>query len=155
MAALLIPAAIPAAAPAGETGQALRVSVADGATLALLPLPPGGGFCLRWNHSVTGGAVADCFKLTDGRMILDRSYLHDYAAGLGDIAGRGHVRSAEGGGYWIEDIDEPLRANRLLLRVGSPSVDHRLTSDAWQIDLSKIAAGQRVILRPATGENEK
>lgn len=155
IAALLIPVAIPVATPAGETGQALRVSGADGATLALLPIPPGGEFCLRWNHSVTGGKVADCFVVTDGLMLLKRSYLHDYAAGLGDIVGRGEVRSARNGGYWIENMNEPVRGNRLPLRVGSAAVDHRLTSGSWQIDLSKIAAGQRVILRPVTEEGMK
>jgi hypothetical protein len=156
IAALLIPAGMPVAAPAGDTGQALRVLGADGAALALLPLASGGEFCLRWNHSVTGGKVADCFVIADGRMVLDRSYLHDYAAGLGEVAGRGVVRPAEGGGYWIEAIDEPVRGNRLLLRVGGRAVDHRLTSGGRQIDLSDLAAGQRVILQPAGarfGEN--
>lgn len=152
---LLAALLIPAAAPAGQDGQALQVLGAGGATLAMLPLAPDGGFCLRWNHSVTGGKVADCFVIVEGRMVLKRSYLHDYAAGLGEVAGRGHVRPAEGGGYWIEDIDEPISGNRLPLRVGAPAVDHRLTSDAWQIDLSKIAAGERVVLRPAKGENAK
>lgn len=135
------------AAPAGETGQALMVTGDDGAVLAVLPLAPGDEFCLRWNHSVTGGKVADCFGIVDGVMMLERSYLHDYAAGLGEVAGRGTVRAAEGGGYWIEGINEPVRGNRLALRVGSRAVDHRLTSAAWQIGLSAVAAGERVILR--------
>lgn len=146
---------MPVAAPAGETGQALRVSDDNGTTLALLPLIPGAEFCLRWNHSVTGGEVADCFVITDGHMVLTRSYLHDYAAGLGEIAGRGVVRAARGGGYWIENMNEPLRGNRLPLRVGSAAVDHRLTSDAWQIDLSRVAGGKRVALHPVTGEDMK
>lgn len=135
--------------------QGLQIVDDRGALLAQLPLATGAQFCLRWNHSVTGGKVADCFEITDGRMILDRSFLHDYAAGLGSIPGRGVVRAAKGGGYWIEDMNEPVAGNRLRLRVGSPAVDHRLDGPGWQIDLSALATGQRVILRPAFRETMK
>ena len=129
--------------------QGVLVTDDTGAILAQLPVADGAQFCLRWNHSVTGGKVADCFRIEAGRLVLDSSFLHDYAAGLGSIPGRGTVRAAKGGGYWIEGMNEPLAGNLLRLRVGGPAVDHRLTSGAWQIDLSALAAGKRVILRPA------
>lgn len=111
-----------------------------------LQIPAGDAWCLVWNHSVTGGRVADCFVTRAGQMVLDRSYLHDYAAGLGEVPGRGQVRPAAGGGYWIEGIDEPIPGNRLPLRVGRASTDHRLQVDGTDHDLSARAAGRRVTL---------
>ena len=134
--------AVPATACAGT----LSVETTD-RTILSLRVADGAGWCLRWNHSVTGGGVADCFSNEHGRMVLKRSYLHDFAAGLGEVPGRGHLRSAEGGGYWIEEIDEPIAGNALALRVGRPSVDHRITLDGKTYDLSDRAAGRRVTLR--------
>ena len=80
-------------------------------------------------------------------MVLTRSYLHDFAAGLGDIAGRGRLEPAEGGGYWIEGIDEDIRDNALPLRIGAPRVGHVLGSAGQTLALSAIAPGARVTLR--------
>ncbi|MGR3756125.1 MAG: DUF1850 domain-containing protein [Tranquillimonas sp.] len=124
----------------------LLVEGADGPLLSL-SAPEGAEWCLRWNHSVTGGPVADCFVNSKGRMVLDHSYLHDYAAGLGDVPGRGRVHAAAGGGYEIDDIDEPVPDNALILRVGRPSVDHRLEIGGETFDLSALAANRRVTLR--------
>ncbi len=138
------------AAPAGAEPPALEISGPDGAVLVRLA---GTEWCLHWRHSVTGGAVADCFAIDSGQLVLTRSYLHDYAAGLGHLPGRGVQRAAAGGGYWIEHIDEAVPGNALVLRVGRPGVNHRLEADGRVFDLTARAAGQRVILRPcyATG----
>ena len=133
---------VPAASPAGT----LSVETAAGAILQL-DIAEGEGWCLRWNHSVTGGAVADCFANRGGRMVLDRSYLHDTAAGLGEVSGRGRMRPADKGGYWIEAIDEPIPGNALPLRVGRPSTGHRITHGGAEYGISDRAAGQRVTLR--------
>lgn len=144
LAAVLALAAAPAAAAAGE---GLAVIGPSGAVL--LDLPVDGEWCLHWRHSVTGGAVADCFEMRDGRMILTRAYLHDFAAGLGHLPGRGTQRSAPGGGYWIDGIDEPVPGNALALRVGPATVGHRLVLPGGRsADLSALAGGQRVVLRP-------
>ena len=135
-------ALVPAAAAAGT------LVVEDGrARLAALEVAEGDEWCLRWNHSVTGGRVADCFVNDGGAMVLTRSYLHDYAAGLGEVPGRGRVRAATGGGYWIEEIGETIADNTLPLRVGRAAVDHRITSGDAAIALSERAAGCRVMLR--------
>lgn len=126
----------------------LSVETADRVLLSL-PVAEGGRWCLRWNHSVTGGAVADCFVNAGGRMVLDRSYLHDFAAGLGDVPGRGTIRAAAGGGYWIEGIGERIPGDALRLRVGRASVDHRLELGDAEYDLSELAAGERVTLHLA------
>lgn len=144
----------PAETRAETRADVLRVEGRDG-TVAEAAVADGAEWCLSWNHSVTGGAVADCFRNDGGRMILSRSYLHDFAAGLGTVEGRGTIRSAPGGGYWIEDMNEPVAGGALVLRVGAPAVAHRLrivAQDSVQdvaqdVALSDLAAGQRVILR--------
>lgn len=131
----------------------VEIRGADGEPIDAVALPDGAEWCLHWNHSVTGGAVADCFEIRSGVMVLTRTYLHDFAAGLGDLPGRGVQRAAARGGYWIEEIDEPVAGNALMLRVGSADVGHRLVHDGRRVlDLSDRAAGQRVILRPARNE---
>ncbi len=122
---------------------------ADGEVLAHLPLAGEGRWCLHWRHSVTGGAVADCFQSKDGRLVLERSFLHDFAAGLGHLPGRGDQRPADGGGYWIEGIDETMPGGAVSLRVGRGAVGHRIESGPAALDLTALAAGRRVTLRPS------
>ena len=146
-------------AAAGTAGEApvLEVLDSDGAPLARLPLGAEGQFCLHWRHSVTQGAVADCFRAGagagafGGELVLERSFLHDFAAGLGEVPGRGVARAAARGGYWIEGIDEALPGGALTLRVGAPEVGHRIETAARALDLSALAAGRRVVLRPVAG----
>lgn len=136
------------AASAGHAESVLRVERAGGGLLAEAPAPEGTQWCLRWRHSVTGGAVADCFANLTGRMVLTRSFLHDFAAGLGTVEGRGgRLVSAPGGGYWIEDIAEPIPGDALALRIGSARVDHRLEIGGRESALSIIAPGERVFIR--------
>jgi hypothetical protein len=124
---------------------ALQVVDAGGTVIAQLAFPPDGEICLRWAHSVTGGDVADCFGAADGALVLRRSYLHDFAAGLGEVEGRGRMIPAGGMGYWIVEIDETIA--KLPVRIGPPSVGHTLTDGSDVVDLSAIAANQRVTLR--------
>lgn len=121
----------------------LEVHLDNGVVLAGWPMPPEREACLTWNHSVTGGRVADCFAQRTGQLHLRRSYLHDFAAGLGEVPGRGTLVSAQGGGYWIEGIDEPVANNRLPLRIGSAAVDHQLHLDGQMLALSQLAPDQR------------
>ncbi|GED22367.1 DUF1850 domain-containing protein [Halomonas halmophila] len=121
----------------------LRVSDAGGRTLVTLPMPPGAGWCLAWNHSVEGFAVHDCYRNRDGRMVLERSHLPDFAAGLGHIPGRGRQVSDGQGGYWIEDIDEPVPGDAYRLRVGGMRVDHRLVSRPRGASLASLLEDAR------------
>ncbi len=127
-------------------GSVIEVTLDSGEILARWPLGAGAELCLHWSHSVTGGAVADCFTQQAGQFMLMRSYLHDAAAGLGEIPGRGQIVPAAQGGYWIEDMAEPLPDNRLTLRIGAASVGHRLTLGAAELALSEIAPGARAML---------
>lgn len=125
----------------------LVVESRQGLVIGQLRFETGREICLSWSHSVTGGFVSDCFENRDGILMLTRSYLHDFAAGLGEVAGRGTLRSAEGGGYWIDGIDEAIPGNALPLRVGAPRVGHVLTGSGQRLNLSAMAAGARVNLR--------
>ena len=125
---------------------ALTVTVA-GAEIARLPMPHDAEICLTWAHSVTGGAVADCFVNRAGTLVLDRAYLHDFAAGLGEVAGRGTIAPAPQGGYWISGMNEALPDNRLTLRIGPPRVGHVLEGAGQRIALSDLAPDTRATLR--------
>ncbi len=125
----------------------LRVELASGNVLAEWRLPEGREACLTWAHSVTGGAVADCFTQDAGQLLLSRSYLHDFAAGLGEVAGRGRLTAAPDGGYWIEDMAEPIAGNTLPIRIGAASVGHVLTLGPHVLNLSQQASGQAATLR--------
>lgn len=125
----------------------LEVLARDGEVLVSLPMPEGEGWCLAWNHSVEGFPVLDCYRHRHGRMVLVRSHQPDFAAGLGHVPGRGRQTSDGRGGYWIEEIDEPVPGDRYRLRVGSREVDHRLVTGSRKISLSRLAANQPVIVR--------
>jgi hypothetical protein len=88
------------------------------------------------------------YENTSGHFILTRSYLHDFAAGLGEVVGRGTLTPADGGGYWIEGIDEAMPDNALSLRIGAVRVGHALQLGAKYLALSHLAPNQpaRIIL---------
>jgi len=137
----------------GTTVDHLEVIGADGSVLARTDIARQTGWCLYWNHFVTGDGVTDCYVDDLGKMVLHRAYQPDFEAGLGHFPGRGILTSAEGGGYWIEDIDEPVPGNAYVLRVGSLAVNHRIvTTDGDEIYLSKMAEHTRVTIRLDSGE---
>ncbi|CAM3423570.1 DUF1850 domain-containing protein [Halomonas lysinitropha] len=137
-----------AAPPALAADEArLEVLGVEGERLVSLPMPEGEGWCLEWNHSVEGFPVRDCYRHREGRMVLVRSHLPDFAAGLDHIPGRGRQVSDGEGGYWIEAIDEPVPGNAYRLRVGAMRVDHRLVIDDTRISLSRLAENRRVTIR--------
>ena len=151
--ALLLCAGLVLAGPvAGQDEARLVVSNEAGEPLVTLPMAEGEGWCLEWNHSVEGFPVLDCYRHRDGRMELERSHLPDFAAGLDHVPGRGRQVSDGEGGYWIEELDEPVPGNAYRLRVGGPAVDHRLVLDDTRISLSRLAADQPVTVRLVSPE---
>lgn len=142
----LIVCAALAASPAAAGGAVIRVTDEADAVLFERQVARDETWCLVWNHSVTGIEVSDCFRQDGGRLVLARSHQPDFAAGLGDIPGRGRVVSDGAGGYWIEDIDMPLEGDRVPLRLGGPKVDHRLRIGGTEYSLRARSPGARVTL---------
>lgn len=136
--------ALALAGPAGAG--TLTATLPDGHEIAKLPVPEGAGWCVLWRHSVKGFEVQDCYENRAGKMVLVRSHLPDFAAGLDHIPGRGRQISDGHGGYWIEDLDEPVPGNAYILRPGGPAVDHRLRTDAAEVSLSAVAVHERVTI---------
>ncbi len=132
------------ATPNAAAQAVLAVSASDGAKMVELPLEEGQSWCLLWNHSVAGFTVRDCFVWQSPHLRLQSSHQPDFAAGLGHFQGRGQMRVADEGGYLIDCIDEKLPDNRLILRVGARTVDHRIKIGDQIISLSERAAGERV-----------
>lgn len=148
-AALLLLVTLPAAS-AADTLTAQRMG--DDTPIARFDIAEGDGWCVLWRHSVQGFEVADCYVNRAGRMVLDRSHLPDFAAGLDHIPGRGIQTSDGHGGYWIEALDEPVPGNAYILRPGSMAVDHRLQVGAEVVSLSAVAAHDRVRLALTPGD---
>jgi hypothetical protein len=132
-------------AMAGEVR--LRVTDAAGAEIVAATMDRETRWCLVWTHSVKGFEVEDCFRQDAGVLMLERSHQPDFAAGLGEIPGRGKVVSDGAGGYWIEGIDAVLPGDALPLRIGTAAVNHRLRIGEREWSLSARAPGARAILR--------
>lgn len=142
-AALAVLAGLMASAPA--RADQIVVSLADtGRVLARLSVAEGARWSILWNHSVDGYEVEDIYQDRGGAMVLVRSHLPDFGAGLGHIPGRGRQVSDGRGGYWIEDIDEPVPGNAYVLRPGRPAVNHRLRTADAEISLTALAEHARV-----------
>ncbi len=156
-ASIVLALALSAAALSGEPdAMVLEVFREDGETIFQEPVADGSRWCIFWNHSVQHFLVRDCFVASEGQMVLERSHQPDFAAGLGHIPGRGTMISAPEGGYWIEDINEPVPANCLRLRVGAPGVDHRIVFNQRDENLSAIAPREavRIVLNDAGHQGE-
>jgi len=131
--------------PVSVAASELRISLADtGEVLARLPLAENRRWSVLWHHSVDGYEVEDVYEDRDGTMLLVRSHLPDFGAGLGHIPGRGRQTSDGAGGYWIEDIDEPVPGNAYILRPGRAAVNHRLRTGDDEISLTALAEHRRV-----------
>lgn len=137
--------ASPAAAEQ-RPGYLLEISNSEQQLLARFPAYQG-RWCMHWNHSVTGIAVQDCYRTENQQMLLDHSWQPDFAAGLGHYEGRGTLTSHPQGGYLINDINEPVADNRFWMRAGTENVGHTLVSADERLNLSQLAAGQRLQLQ--------
>ena len=145
LAASAIAACLALASAPSAAQPVLEVTLADeGAVLVRVVLPDPPEWCVLWRHSVAGFEVSDCYAARDGAMVLVRSHMPDFAAGLGHVPGRGRQVDDGQGGYVIEGIDEAVPGNAYILRPGAMAVDHRIRAGETEISLSRLAARQRL-----------
>jgi len=122
-------------------GPGLLVRV-DGRPVALLPLHEGERFQLSWVHSVSHIPVREVFAFQKGRIWLEESHNPWFAAGLGEVPGRGRLVSEAGHAVALVEIHEP--AGGLALRIGAPEIHHTLLIGPWRFDLSACFPHRRL-----------
>lgn len=121
----------------------LRVS-SDGRVLALLP---GQHVTISYVHSIDGLPIEEDLRAEDGHLIVERTRLVQFGAGMGQVVGEGHGR-AEGRWWVVDDLDRDV-GPEVLLRVGAEGVDHRIRTSRTELALSQCLPGRRVRVAPA------
>ena len=122
----------------------------DGYGQLRFPVRDGQKIELTWIHSVSAIPVREVFVVRGDELILMETHNQWFAAGLGEIAGRGRTVSEDGHAVAIVDINEP--ADGMILRIGSPEIHHTLIVAGKKCDLSALAPHKRarfeVVRRP-------
>ncbi|GAB2522514.1 DUF1850 domain-containing protein [Nocardiopsis aegyptia] len=124
----------------------LRVSD-EGSTIGYLPLSEGERFTITYMHSIDHLPIEEDLVLRDGRLVAETTRIRQFGAGMGQIPGEG-TGYADGEWWVIDDMGRDV-GTELALRVGSPTVDHRLLADGTEVRLSPCLAAHRVTLDPA------
>ena len=120
-------------------GLLLRVA---GRPVAWLPLAEGERLEVTWAHSVSEIPVREVFRFRGGRLLFTETHNPWFAAGLGEVPGRGRVVAEAGHAVAIVGIDEP--AEGLVFRLGAPGVDHTLWHRGRPYHLSRCFPHERL-----------
>jgi len=120
-------------------GMLLRV---NGRPVAWLPLADGERLELTWVHSVSGIPVREVFRYQGGTLYFAETHNPWFAAGLGEVPGRGRVVSEAGHAVAIVDINEP--AWSFVFRLGAPEIDHTLWYRGRPLRLSRCYPHERL-----------
>lgn len=123
----------------------LRVSD-EGSTIGYLPLAEGERFTVSYVHSIDRLPIEEDIERRDGRLVADTTRVRQFGAGMGQVPGEGAGR-ADGEWWVVEDMGRDL-GTELVIRVGSPAVDHRLRAAGAEVRLSPCLAAHRVALEP-------
>lgn len=99
---------------------------------------------ISYVHSIDGLPIEEDLRASDEELIVERTRLRQFGAGMGHIEGEGHGHSE--GQWWVVDGMERHIGSELHLRVGSLAVDHRLQAGEAELPLSACLAGERVTL---------
>ncbi|WP_457636569.1 DUF1850 domain-containing protein [Oceanithermus sp.] len=113
----------------------------DGYGQLRFPVSEGQRVELTWIHSVSAIPVQEVFRVRDGELVLMETHNQWFAAGLGEIAGRGRTVAEKNHAVAIVDINEP--ADGMILRIGSPQIHHTLITGRVRCDLSALAPHKR------------
>ena len=126
---------------------ALQVGI-EGVGPLFFPVREGAAVELTWVHSVSAIPVREVFRVADGALWLEETHNPWFAAGLGEIAGRGRTVAEAGHAVAIVDIHE--RAEGMALRIGSPEIHHTVRVSDRSCDLSRLAPRRRAVFEVVT-----
>jgi len=135
-----------AAAAVWPGGLELRATpVKGGSPLLAVPLNQELGFTLHYFHSVNHKPIWEVHSLDhEGNIFIEEERFVSFNAGMGHWKGHGR-HTQKDGLQVIEGIHQPVR--RMILRVGSPGVDHTIIWPGGSINLSALAPGRAVEIR--------
>lgn len=125
----------------------LQVGI-EGLGPVYFPVREGAVVELRWVHSVSAIPVREVFRVAQGALWLEETHNPWFAAGLGEIAGRGHTVAEGDHAVAIVGIHE--RAQGMALRIGSPEIHHTLGVLGRSCDLSRLAPHKRAVFEVLT-----
>lgn len=124
-------------------GLELRATpVKGGAPLLAVPLDGELGFTLHYFHSVNHKPIWEVHSVDrEGNIFIEEERFVSFNAGMGHWQGHGR-HTIKDGLQVIEGIHQPV--GRMILRVGSPGVDHTIIWPDGSLNLSALAPGQAV-----------
>lgn len=124
-------------------GLELKASpVKGGAPLLSVPLNGKLGFTLHYFHSVNHKPIWEVHSVDqEGNIFIEEERFVSFNAGMGHWQGHGR-HTIRDGLQVIEGIHQPV--GRMILRVGSPGVDHTIIWPDGSINLSKMVPGRAV-----------
>lgn len=108
----------------------------------LLAVWPAEAVTITYVHSIDHLPIEEDLRVRDGELIVERTRLKEFGAGMGQIEGEGTGR-AEGEWWVIDDLDRVI-GSELHIRAGAIGVDHRITNGDQEIPLSACWAGTRI-----------
>ncbi len=119
-------------------GLELRITpVKGGAPLLVLPLEAGEPFTIHYYHSVENAPIWEVHSLDpSGRIFIEEERYLKFGAGMGKMPGVGRMISR---GPYEVIADMHIPAGNLVLRIGSPGVDHTVVWRGTRTNLSALA----------------
>lgn len=97
---------------------------------------------ISYVHSIDGLPIEEDLRVSDDELIVERTRLRQFGAGMGHIQGEGEGHRE--GRWWVIDNMERHIGPQLHVRVGAPGVDHRVQAGDVELALSACLAGERV-----------
>jgi hypothetical protein len=124
-------------------GHELKIApVKGGKPLLAVPLNRELGFTLHYFHSVNHKPIWEVHSVDrEGNIFIEEERFVSFNAGMGHWQGHGRHTSKDGMQV-IEGIHQPV--GRMILRIGSPGVDHTIIWPGGSINLSRVAPGKAV-----------
>lgn len=114
---------------------------AHGSTTAVLQE---NAFTISYIHSIDGLPIEEDLRRSEGELVVERTRLRQFGAGMGHIEGQGQGRSE--GEWWVLDDLQRQIGPQMHLRAGAPAIDHRLRAGETELRLSRCLSGERITI---------